>query len=187
MQRGFLSEDPLNGLAPFDTTPMTIRRAMPLEEIDALLRAAPESRRLLYETAIVSGLRANELRNLTINHLDDERCGLRLDATWTKNRKPGFQPLPRALMMSLQTFALSGEPRKSYEKNYRRGNPKLIAPRNPLLLSRPILPAPWTATSKRLGFQRRTRKANSTSMPVELLTSTWCWSRAWQPRRKCRN
>ena len=98
MQRGFLSEDPLNGLAPFDTTPMTIRRAMPLEEIDALLRAAPESRRLLYETAIVSGLRANELRNLTINHLDDEPCGLRLDATWTKNRKPGFQPLPRALM-----------------------------------------------------------------------------------------
>ena len=133
MQRGFLSEAPLNGLAPFDTTPMTIRRAMPLEEIGALLRAAPESRRLLYETAFVSGLRANELRNLTINHLDDERCGLRLDATWTKNRKPGFQPLPRALMMSLQTFALSGEPRKSYEKNYRRENPKLIAPRNPLL------------------------------------------------------
>jgi integrase len=42
------------------------------------------------ETAFLSGLRANELRHLTLDHLDLDRCGLHLDAVWTKNRQPGF-------------------------------------------------------------------------------------------------
>jgi integrase len=133
VQRGYLANHPLEGLAPFDTTPKTTRRAMTPDEIADLLNIAPNHRRLLYETAFVSGLRANELRNLTIEHLDDERCGLRLDASWTKNRKQGFQPLPLALMVSLRTFALTGEPGEYYEKNYRRGSAKHLPPANPLL------------------------------------------------------
>ena len=44
----------------------------------------------LYETDFLPGLRANELRNLKLAHLDVANRGLRLDAEWTKNRKDGF-------------------------------------------------------------------------------------------------
>jgi integrase len=98
LQRGYLADDPLKALAPFDTTPRTRRRAMTEEEITRLLGAVRvPRRRLLLETALLSGLRVNELRNLTTNHLDRHQGGLNLDATWTKNRKSGFQPLPLSL------------------------------------------------------------------------------------------
>ena len=58
-------------------------------------------RRLLLETAFMSGLRANELRNLKPNHIDLERGGLILEAEWTKNRKDGLQPLPDDLLRRL--------------------------------------------------------------------------------------
>jgi len=79
VQRGYLADDPLKALAPFDTTPTTHRRAMAAEEIQRLLASCAPHRRLVYEVAFVSGLRANELRNLTDQHLDHERVGLRLD------------------------------------------------------------------------------------------------------------
>ena len=71
---------------------------MTQDEIAALHRVSPPERWLVYETALCSGLRAKELRKLTVDHLDVDGGGLRLDAAWTKNRKPGFQPLPRSLM-----------------------------------------------------------------------------------------
>jgi hypothetical protein len=46
--------------------------------------------------AVLTGLRANELRSLTREHLDIEQQGVRRDDDWTKNRRPGFQPLPKA-------------------------------------------------------------------------------------------
>ena len=119
VQRGYLSDDPLQGLAPFDTTPVTRRRAMTADEIGTLLSTCAPHRRLLLETAFLSGLRANELRNLDVSHLDMERCGLHLDGEWTKNRKSGFQPLPRDLMERLKTLADSGEPVRLYQKNLR--------------------------------------------------------------------
>jgi hypothetical protein len=113
---------------------------MELEEIAQILAScAPD--RLLYETALLSGLRKNELRSLTIAHLDLERGGLRLDAAWTKNRKAGFQPLPQNLATRLQTFADSGEPARLYQQNFRRNvkadpariptDPLLYVPSNP--------------------------------------------------------
>jgi integrase len=133
VQRGYLSEDPLKALAPFDTTPRVQRRAMTAEEITRLLAACAPHRQLLLETAFLSGLRANELRNVTRNHLDLERGGLHLDATWTKNRKPGFQPLPADLAQRLHAFAESGEPLRLYRKFYRRRDAQLKAPTDPLL------------------------------------------------------
>ena len=133
VQRGFLAEDPLKGLAPFDTTPQVLRRAMTHQEITQLLQVPPHHRRLLYETAFVSGLRANELRNLTVDHLDLERSGLLLDAEWTKNRKPGFQPLPRALVERLQAFVETGEAKRIYEANYKKAKAKKPLPDRPLL------------------------------------------------------
>lgn len=67
-QRGYLSTNPLKGLAPFDTTPKIIRRALSAEEISRFLGTCAPSLRLLYETAFLSGLRAGELRALTLAH-----------------------------------------------------------------------------------------------------------------------
>ena len=61
-----------------------------------------------------SGLRSNELRHLTVDHLDLARGGLLLDADWTKNREEGFQPLPGALLERLKAFVESGETARLY-------------------------------------------------------------------------
>jgi integrase len=60
---------------------------------------------MLYVLAVTSGLRAGELRALTVGHLDAERGGLRLDATWTKNRKSGFQPVASGVIRRLVKLA----------------------------------------------------------------------------------
>jgi integrase/recombinase XerD len=133
VQRGYLAFDPLRSLKTFDTTPRTQRRAMTAEEITSLLRTCAAHRRLLLETAFLSGLRANELRNLTTDHLDRDQFGLRLDAAWTKNRKPGFQPLSASLVERLAAFAHSGEPCRLYERFYGRKTVKELPPAQPLL------------------------------------------------------
>ena len=78
--RGYLVDDPLSGLGKIDCTPRSRRRALTPDEIRRLLEALPEHRRLLYEVAILSGLRVAELRSLTREHLDVEQgdSGLRL-------------------------------------------------------------------------------------------------------------
>jgi len=133
VQRGFLSTDPLSALAPFDTTPQFRRRAITRDELTRLLAVPPPWRRLLYETAFASGLRVNELKSLTVAHLDVERAGLLLDAEWTKNRKAGFQPLPPALVQRLHAFGLSKEARRIYKEKLRMGHGYHEPPTNPLL------------------------------------------------------
>ena len=132
VKRGFLRSNPLHDLAPFDTTPLTIRRAMAEIEIFELFRAAPLERKLLYAVAFTTGLRAGELRSLTENHIDTENCGLILNDEWTKNRKPGFQPLPFSLLGNLQRFAEGKIADKLYEKFYHRFK-DINIPENPLL------------------------------------------------------
>ena len=117
-KRGFLRSNPLHDLAPFDTTPVTVRRAMTEVEIVELFQAAPLERKLLYAVAFTTGLRAGELRSLTQNHIDAENCGLILNAEWTKNRKSGFQPLPFSLLGNLQKFAEEKIASRLYEKFY---------------------------------------------------------------------
>ena len=101
VQRGYIEDNPLKNSSGFDITPRRRRRALMVSEIDRLLKAAPGGRRLLYETAIVTGLRAGELRALKVLHLDTVRKGLALEADFTKNRQPGFQPLPVSLLQRL--------------------------------------------------------------------------------------
>src|SRR5262245_448820 len=74
--RGYLSIDPLKKFKDFDTTPQETRRAMTREEIQRLLTVAPRHRRLLYEVALLSGLRGNELRQISPDHLDIVECRL---------------------------------------------------------------------------------------------------------------
>jgi integrase len=132
-QRKYLTDDPLAGLAPFDTTPQTQRRAMTADEITRLLDTCAPHRRLLYETAFNSGLRANELRSLSETHLDVEQGGLHLDAAWTKNRKSGFQPLPKWLVGRLTVFIESGNAENLYKRFYGRRGTQLNGPKKPLL------------------------------------------------------
>lgn len=103
--REYLESDPLKGLATFDTTPRTKRRAMSADEMARLLGSCAPQRRLCYEVAFTSGLRVGELRSLRIRNLDVNRSGLSLDAAWTKNRRPGFQPLPQWLVGRLEEMS----------------------------------------------------------------------------------
>ena len=107
--------------------------AMTREEIGQLLAACAPHRRLLYKTAFQSGLRVSELRNLTVNDLDANHSGLHLDSAWTKNRRSGFQPLPRALVQRLQEFTDSGEAALLYSRFYRQGDDRQRIPTEPLL------------------------------------------------------
>lgn len=102
VKRGYLADDPLRELGRFDTTPKIQRRSLTREEISVLLDSCPSAdRRLVYETALSSGLRVNELRSLNKKDLDVVNGGLKLRPEWTKNRKPGFQPLPLWLVQKL--------------------------------------------------------------------------------------
>jgi len=99
--RGYLDKDPLEKLAGFDTTPRASRRLLSPEEFERLLEVTPPHRSLLYQVAVCTGLRANELRQLKVADLDRDRRCLNLRAEVTKNRKPGFQPLQAVLFEKL--------------------------------------------------------------------------------------
>ena len=105
VSRDYLAEDPLRRLKRPNTDPVRRRRPLIPSEIALLLDKCLPERRLLYETAICTGLRANELRHITPELLDAERSGIRLEATWTKNRKEGFQPIPPWLIAKLIAVA----------------------------------------------------------------------------------
>jgi integrase len=101
LKRGYFDQDPLKNLQKFDTTPKTIRRAPTTEEIRGVLAVAKPARRLLYQVALASGLRANELRNLRVKHLDVANSGLKLEAGWTKGRRATFQPVHPVLIAAI--------------------------------------------------------------------------------------
>jgi len=105
VQRGYLAANPVVLLGGFDTTPGVDRRAMTEEEVQKLFAGCAPRRRLVYEVALCSGLRAGELRALRVKDLDRKAGGLRLRSEWTKNRKNGFQLLPVFLVTRLAESA----------------------------------------------------------------------------------
>ena len=140
VERHYLEANPLAQMTPIDITPRTRRRAMTASEMQRLFAHCRPHHRLLYQVACLTGLRANELRHLTTDHLDIEQGGLRLDRAWTKNRRDGFQPLPRPLLSALAAFAHSGEARRLYAQAYQRVNSQQLPPEDPLLVV-PVNPA----------------------------------------------
>jgi integrase len=131
--RQYLSEDPLKALGRLSTTPQTRRRALTVDEIQQLLNGVPVYMRLVYETALLSGLRRQELQRLTRSHLDRARGGLQLTADLTKNRQDGFQPLPPRLIEELDAFAGAGFPQDLYARALRRTDAKRTVPEDALL------------------------------------------------------
>lgn len=87
-----------------------MRRALTADEVNRFLVASPEECRLLFEMALATGLRANELRCLHVRHVDAEFNGLRLEAGWTKGRKAVFQPLHPVLIKKLVDYSIGKEP-----------------------------------------------------------------------------
>ena len=108
-------------------------RVLTPEEIVQFLEACAPHRRLLYEAAFLSGLRASELRRLTLDPLGIVRSELQLEAEWTKNRKPCLQPLPKDLAHRLHESARSGEPARLYAKFHKRKHHTATIPKQPLL------------------------------------------------------
>lgn len=88
---------------------------------------------ITYRAAMETGLRANELRHLQSHHLDAEQGGIRLDAAWTKNRKDGFQPISKALLVELVEYAKGRNAEKEYEAAFSKGGHEATWPENPLL------------------------------------------------------
>ena len=131
--RGYIDNNPLEGLGRFNTKQKIKRRVMSREEMAAFMSCVPPHLGLLFEAAICSGLRRNELYSLTPDHLDAKRCGLILEADWTKNRQDGFQPLPRALFERLVAYSKTGDAKEQYRLAFRQGGAKLQCPDEPLL------------------------------------------------------
>lgn len=129
----YLSTDPLKRLSKLDVSPLSTRRAMTVSEIHRLLSVCAPHRRASYEVAFLSGLRAGELRQLDGKHLDVARGGLHLDKRWTKNRKPGFQPLPQSLVEMLAAMLEEEVAKKEYLKVEAHHKIKAGIPLNPLL------------------------------------------------------
>jgi integrase len=157
-QRGYLDRDPLDGMASFDAQPVTERRAMEPGEIRKLLESCAPQRRLLYEVAFCTGLRANELRQLTPRHLDSARCGLILEASWTKSRKKGFQPLPAELVRRLEVAAEEKTAAGLYMQHTWQGTRKRASPR----IQRPADPLLYVPTHPSRELEKDLRRAGMT-------------------------
>ncbi len=90
------------------------RRALEADEIRRLLEsteAAPErfgmtgyERALLYRFAAYTGLRANEIRNLTASSFDFDNCTVKVKAAYSKRRREDILPLRKDIAAELQSF-----------------------------------------------------------------------------------
>ncbi len=110
VNRDYLEKNPLKRLQPYDMTPRTIKRAMTLDELQKLLNVAPPERRILYEVACTTGLRAKELASLKVKDLNHDLKALELRSEWTKNRKSGVQPLPEWVCEGLKASTVGKKP-----------------------------------------------------------------------------
>jgi integrase len=78
-------------------------RALTVDEARKLIQAAPQRRKLLYEVALLTGLRVGEIRALTVGNVDVINSCLRTNIT--KNKKMAVQPLPAELARKLAEVA----------------------------------------------------------------------------------
>ena len=137
IDEGYLTKNPLEAKKSRwgkKIQPEVLRRESTVEELKALLDAAPLYHRMLIIVAICSGLRRGELRSLTLGHLDRTTATLRIDADRDKARELRYQPLPVNLFEPLYQFAKSGKPKELYVRHNKRGKaPILDIPDEPLL------------------------------------------------------
>jgi integrase len=132
VKRKYLSENPFQPLERFATKNPKVR-AWRDDEVHNLLSAAAVHRRLLYAVAFCTGLRKNELTQLTVDHIDFNSGDFSLDEEWTKNRESEVMPLPVRLLGELEIFCATGEAKRLYSSFYQGKGRKAKIPTNPLL------------------------------------------------------
>ena len=106
----YLDHDPLAGIAKADSRDkQRLRRALARDQLMALLASAPK-RRLVYLTAMKTGLRRKELRKLEWGDLvlDAELPHLRLRVAGTKARRGDLIPLDQELAELLRAARPAG-------------------------------------------------------------------------------
>lgn len=133
VDRELLRENPTRRLKLPMPSRVKHRRALTVKEINLLLDASPKHRRILYQVALSTGLRANELRSLSVTDLDVENRGISLRAEFTKNKKAAFQHLPEGVLTELMAFVESGEARQLYERAHGDNESLKSYPEKPLL------------------------------------------------------
>lgn len=132
-KRNYLSKNPLVDANTFNAEPEVVRRCLTVEEIQALFAVATLAQRTLLEVALLTGLRLDELRGLTVNHLDSVKKVLCIDAAADKGRKGRLQVVPDQLVDQLQQFIASGEAKRLYDRYYSRKDCTAKVPDKPLL------------------------------------------------------
>jgi integrase len=106
---------PAGHLPKLEIEKKAVRRPLTEEEVPLLLQAAvnsPETRfgmtgyerAVLYLMAVETGLRATELKNLTVSCFDLKAGFVTLDKTKTKNRKEAVLPLKKSRIENLKKF-----------------------------------------------------------------------------------
>jgi len=134
LKRKYLSENPVSELVSFDGTPEIVRRGFSQDEVQRLLAIAQKHMRILYETALMTGFRAGELKHLTLKSLDLEHNRLILSSDYTKNRKTAIQYIPEWLTRKLDTYGRKLSALTLYKRNYSRADiANASFPENPLL------------------------------------------------------
>ena len=134
VNRDYLESNPLEKLQVVDKAPEVKRRSLTHDEIHRLLEVVKDQwhYEIVYKVALMTGLRLNELRQLSVSDLDKDRSCLILHAKWTKNRKDGVQLIPQSLIRDLEEFIEAGEAKRLYGKYY-KADKKMGFPENPLL------------------------------------------------------
>ena len=94
-----------------------------------MLAVASPHHRLLYAMALVSGARANEISQITGDHLDLKNRGVRLAGDWTKGRRDCLQPLPGWFLEYLRAY---GGRKIAADLYGRSGRAQTDVPANPL-------------------------------------------------------
>jgi len=110
VQRRYLRHNPLDGMGKMDKSPKVPHRALTSAEVGRLLNKAPEPRRTWYATALSTGFRLNECRNLLVKHLDPFGPSLFLPAAASKDRKAHRQPISKDLLTQLQVLSKGRQP-----------------------------------------------------------------------------
>ncbi|HPD48326.1 MAG TPA: site-specific integrase [Anaerohalosphaeraceae bacterium] len=115
---GRLTADPLHHLQIKNVRVENKRRPLTVEELSylfAYLQTAPATwnvpgpeRALVYELAVNTGLRRDEIKSLKRSSFDFERLFVRVEAKDTKNKKPALLPVKAALMDRIKAH-LSGK------------------------------------------------------------------------------
>ena len=131
--RSYIDENPLVELTEYDTEPEEEKRALTAEELRGILAVCPPHRRILYATAIATGLRANEIRQLTVHDLDVKGRELRLKKRTTKGRRKQYQVLPAALAEVLAQEARLETAAALYAERPPKKGKRLKVPKQPLL------------------------------------------------------